>query len=58
MEMLYSFGLACRSTREDQERGIFRTEYAGSTLREHYGLPRPESIYSDATGQADAVATA
>lgn len=24
-----------------QERGLFRTEYAGSTLREHYGLPRP-----------------
>jgi FMN-dependent oxidoreductase (nitrilotriacetate monooxygenase family) len=40
-----------------QERGIFRTEYAGSTLREHYGLPRPDSIYSDAAGRA-AVATA
>ncbi|GAA1517783.1 LLM class flavin-dependent oxidoreductase [Nocardioides humi] len=26
-----------------QERGLFRTEYAGSTLREHYGLPRPEN---------------
>ncbi|BCJ47149.1 monooxygenase [Actinoplanes ianthinogenes] len=24
-----------------QERGLFRTEYTGSTLREHYGLPRP-----------------
>ncbi|OZC97235.1 LLM class flavin-dependent oxidoreductase [Rhodococcus sp. 06-235-1A] len=22
-------------------RGLFRTEYTGSTLREHYGLPRP-----------------
>ncbi|QBX55266.1 LLM class flavin-dependent oxidoreductase [Nocardioides seonyuensis] len=41
-----------------QERGIFRTEYAGSTLREHYGLPRPDSIYSDAAGRSDAVATA
>jgi FMN-dependent oxidoreductase (nitrilotriacetate monooxygenase family) len=41
-----------------QERGIFRTEYAGSTLREHYGLPRPDSIYSDASGQAAGVATA
>lgn len=40
-----------------QERGIFRTEYAGSTLREHYGLSRPDSIYSDAAGRA-AVATA
>jgi FMN-dependent oxidoreductase (nitrilotriacetate monooxygenase family) len=29
-----------------QERGLFRTEYAGSTLREHYGLPRPESQYA------------
>jgi FMN-dependent oxidoreductase (nitrilotriacetate monooxygenase family) len=26
-----------------QERGRFRTEYTGSTLREHYGLPRPEN---------------
>ncbi|WP_414505319.1 LLM class flavin-dependent oxidoreductase [Streptomyces sp. NEAU-L66] len=24
-----------------QERGLFRTEYSGRTLREHYGLPRP-----------------
>ena len=24
-----------------QERGLFRTEYQGTTLREHYGLPRP-----------------
>jgi FMN-dependent oxidoreductase (nitrilotriacetate monooxygenase family) len=24
-----------------QERGLFRTEYEGTTLREHYGLPRP-----------------
>ncbi len=24
-----------------RERGLFRTEYTGSTLREHYGLPRP-----------------
>jgi alkanesulfonate monooxygenase SsuD/methylene tetrahydromethanopterin reductase-like flavin-dependent oxidoreductase (luciferase family) len=29
-----------------QERGLFRREYAGSTLREHYGLSRPESQYS------------
>lgn len=34
-----------------QQRGLFRTEYAGSTLREHYGLPtdtspaaRPETL--------------
>ncbi|WP_341674790.1 LLM class flavin-dependent oxidoreductase [Niveibacterium sp. SC-1] len=24
-----------------QERGLFRTEYDGASLREHYGLPRP-----------------
>jgi FMN-dependent oxidoreductase (nitrilotriacetate monooxygenase family) len=24
-----------------QERGLFRTGYTGTTLREHYGLPRP-----------------
>ncbi|MGZ4475660.1 MAG: LLM class flavin-dependent oxidoreductase [Nocardioides sp.] len=29
-----------------QDRGLFRTEYEGSTLREHYGLPRPESVYA------------
>jgi FMN-dependent oxidoreductase (nitrilotriacetate monooxygenase family) len=27
-------------------RGLFRTEYTGRTLREHYGLPRPVSRYS------------
>jgi FMN-dependent oxidoreductase (nitrilotriacetate monooxygenase family) len=26
---------------ELQERGVFRTEYAGATLRDHLGLPRP-----------------
>ena len=41
-----------------QERGLFRTEYAGSTLREHYGLPRPDSIYGDAAGQAAVGTTA
>jgi hypothetical protein len=24
-----------------QERGLFRREYAGPTLRDHYGLPVP-----------------
>ncbi len=28
-----------------QRRGLFRTEYSGGTLRDHYGLSRPESIY-------------
>lgn len=26
-----------------QRRGLFRTEYEGKTLREHYGLARPEN---------------
>jgi FMN-dependent oxidoreductase (nitrilotriacetate monooxygenase family) len=29
-----------------QRRGLMRTEYAGTTLREHYGLPRPPSQYA------------
>jgi FMN-dependent oxidoreductase (nitrilotriacetate monooxygenase family) len=41
-----------------QERGIFRSEYAGTTLREHYGLTRPDSLYSDASRRTDAVTTA
>ena len=28
-----------------RRRGLFRTEYDGRTLREHYGLPRPASQY-------------
>jgi FMN-dependent oxidoreductase (nitrilotriacetate monooxygenase family) len=28
-----------------QERGLFRTAYTGSTLREHYGLPRPANRF-------------
>ena len=28
-----------------RRRGLFRTEYAGTTLREHYGLPRPRSAF-------------
>jgi FMN-dependent oxidoreductase (nitrilotriacetate monooxygenase family) len=29
-----------------RQRGLFRTSYAGTTLREHYGLDRPESGWS------------
>jgi FMN-dependent oxidoreductase (nitrilotriacetate monooxygenase family) len=29
-------------------RGLFRTEYTGRTLREHYGLDRPRSRYAEA----------
>jgi hypothetical protein len=28
-----------------QRRGLFRTEYTGTTLREHYGLPLPASAF-------------
>lgn len=31
-----------------QERGLFRTEYAGETLRDHLGLPFPENRYTAA----------
>lgn len=36
-----------------RRRGLFRHDYTGRTLREHYGLPRPESLYA-----AEARATA
>lgn len=29
-------------------RGLFRSEYTGTTLREHYGLPRPANRYAAA----------
>ena len=29
-----------------RERGLFRTEYTGTTLREHYGLRGPTSQYA------------
>jgi alkanesulfonate monooxygenase len=35
---------------ELQRRGIFRREYAGTTLREHLGLPRPENRFFPVTG--------
>ena len=30
-----------------QRRGLFRTEYAGATLREHYGLAWPQSAFQN-----------
>ena len=30
---------------ELQRRGIFRTEYEGTTLRENLGLPRPKNRF-------------
>ncbi|MEV7130548.1 LLM class flavin-dependent oxidoreductase [Streptomyces sp. NPDC093260] len=35
-----------------QHRGLFRTFYPGSTLREHLGLPRPASRYARTGGAA------
>ncbi len=34
-----------------QRRGLFRTEYAGTTLREHYGLAWPNSAFKEAALQ-------
>ncbi len=31
-----------------QKRGLFRDEYSGTTLRDHFGLPRPDSLYGSA----------
>ncbi len=30
-----------------QRRGLFRTEYGGTMLREHYGLPWPASVFDE-----------
>jgi FMN-dependent oxidoreductase (nitrilotriacetate monooxygenase family) len=37
-----------------QKRGLFRTAYSGRTLRDHYGLARPESRYTQQRAQARA----
>ncbi|HEY0185791.1 MAG TPA: LLM class flavin-dependent oxidoreductase [Rhodopila sp.] len=29
-----------------RRRGLFREDYTGTTLRDHFGLPRPESLYA------------
>ncbi|WP_424457934.1 hypothetical protein [Ottowia sp.] len=31
---------------ELQSRSLFRTEYAGSTLREHFNLGRPANVHT------------
>jgi hypothetical protein len=31
-----------------QRRGLFRTRYSGTTLRDHYGLPRPANRFATA----------
>ena len=35
-----------------QRRGLFRTEYTGDTLRDHLGLPRPDSQYAGRTPES------
>lgn len=35
-----------------RERGLFRTEYTGTTLRDHYGLPRPAGRSGTAASRA------
>jgi hypothetical protein len=39
---------------ELQRRGLFRRDYAGTTLRDHLGLPRPPNRFftSEAPGRA------
>ena len=29
-----------------RKRGLLRTEYTGQTLRDHYGIPRPDSQFA------------
>ncbi|MFE5311246.1 LLM class flavin-dependent oxidoreductase [Isoptericola sp. NPDC056605] len=41
-----------------QARGLFRTAYEGTTLREHYGLERPASRYSSSVASAASVEAA
>ncbi len=36
-----------------QRRGLFRTEYTGATLREHYGLPWPASFFDDPAARVE-----
>lgn len=43
---------------ELQRRGLFRTEYAGRTLREHLGLPRPVNRYTQVAREREALAAA
>jgi FMN-dependent oxidoreductase (nitrilotriacetate monooxygenase family) len=40
-----------------RRRGAFRAEYTGRTLRDHYGLPRPDSQFTLAGGARELTAT-
>ena len=38
-----------------QKRGLYRTDYEGPTLRDHFGFPRPPNLHrSAAQGRASA----
>ena len=37
-----------------QRRGLFRTEYAGTTLRDHYGLAWPQSAFNESVREPEA----
>jgi FMN-dependent oxidoreductase (nitrilotriacetate monooxygenase family) len=39
---------------ELQRRGLFRTEYSGTTLRQHYGLSRPDNQFAATTTKENA----
>ena len=36
-----------------QRRGLFRTEYTGTMLRQHYGLPWPTSVFDNSAWTAE-----
>lgn len=36
-----------------QRRGLFRSEYTGTMLRDHYGLPWPPSVFDDPAWKAE-----
>jgi len=38
-----------------RSRGLFRRQYTGRTLREHYGLPRPENGFAPAASAEQGV---
>jgi hypothetical protein len=39
---------------ELQRRGLFRAEYQGATLRDHFGLAKPANQFHNASYQAAA----
>jgi hypothetical protein len=41
-----------------QRRGLFRTGYTGSMLRDHYGLPWPASVFDDPAWISEPLAAA